>query len=228
MKKFFCLLLVSVSFPIFLMAQKSDYEIKGEIIGAPDNAKVYLIKRTSTQNETDSTIVINQKFVLKGSVESPIISVLSLKNSTDALGNKKSDYKTFILHGGKYSLNADSFIKKATFTNSKLNDDYASFIASTFSAEKELALFREKSLTTPLEERKKPEYQASFFNTYKIFQNKIDSLKLNFVSTHPNSYVSLLEVRNRMSVNAEIGEQYFAGLSSELKNTELGKEIQKQ
>ncbi|MBO3269049.1 TlpA disulfide reductase family protein [Hymenobacter defluvii] len=188
MKKYLLSLLLLA--PGIVAAQKPEkpvsFVLKGQLgsrLNAPD--KIYL----RYGRKTDSTEIRNGHFLLKGSVDEPKRAWLYLSRD----GEKPTDYKgDFYLEKGTLTFTSPDSLKNATVTGGKLTAEYQSLFAAKQQPVYEVLKTLEKTFWagTP-EQRQSLEFKQGLRARRAVALKEDARLDSVFITTHPNSLVSL-------------------------------------
>lgn len=209
MKRFIILLVVLLYFiPSKILSQNnSGFEIIGNVKGVADSSWVYLID----PKIIDSSIVLNNKFVLKGKVNGPTNCVLTLKDSRD--------YKFFWVENKPMQFRAE----KGKFIDA---------IISGSITQKEADILNAKII--PLRKQRDSLNNVYQVSDTAIINNQLNNLdqqekkiSIDFIKNYPNSLVSvhLLDVY-KTSWGKKSVSNLFNKLSHNMKQSAGGKSIE--
>jgi peroxiredoxin len=223
MKQIFIICLVVLSlFSCKEEPKPEGYVINGTAKDIYNGIRVYL--QTSNEQgrpvDKDTAIVMDGKFKFEGKLNNPEMLYIKVNSVTGNL--------PIILENAVVSIDIDKQnIVKSEVKGSKSHDDYVAFMEGRNKAQLDV-----QSLSVKLDEAKFLKDQPNIdFYTEEL--NKAVEHNTNFaadfVTSHPNSYVSLFIVdaqTNLRDVDLELYQNAFNSLSSELKNSEYGKNVQ--
>jgi peroxiredoxin len=218
------LILLILIFPLSLLAQNAGYILKGKIAQVDAPAKVYLSSEKRPGAITDSAMLQNGQFELKGTITDPypVRLVLSYANS-----DKREYLTNFYLEPGVISINSTGSFKNADIKGSKVNADNEKL-------KKTLRLNEQKLQTYLSEWRSAHPGQKEMDSTdraeysLRLNENKKASrqIYLDFIKENPNSFISLDVIKyigGPIPNYPEIAP-LFNSLSPDIKNTVTGKE----
>jgi thiol-disulfide isomerase/thioredoxin len=163
----------------------------------------------------DSVIVTNGKFKFRGEIKGPPVraTLRLIQNGLPAAPAEKfineygelltrTDEQAFYLNSGEVKVSADSTLEQATIKGDQTQDDY---------------LGLQSKIKPLMAQNKRPN------------RKEIARVQNDFISTHPDSYVSLDEVAYRSTFvnrDPEDFEQIYLSLSKRMQNTSLGREME--
>ncbi|HEY5370454.1 MAG TPA: TlpA disulfide reductase family protein [Hanamia sp.] len=177
------------------------YEIDGNITGYDDSTAVsYLNQQTGVLEK--QTIIVKGKFTIKGNLAEPSLIVL-------VLGDKPPAIPLFI-DNSKITITGDkSDLDNVSVKGSKTQDQFAEYSKNIKPYE---AMFAEGAVKDP----------ASVAQVEKISGD--------FVKKYPSSYVSPIAIIRilQSSGNTVEADKLFSSLSSDIKNSSLGKYVDQE
>ena len=225
MKKILSTLLLM--YPLILLAQNI-FTIEGKIDSLKNGDKIFLTYPLEDQQITDSTIVKNGRFVLKGTLKYPVDATLVLnKNPATNPSLKGADLFRFFLEPARFTLTASKSLKDIVIKGSPINDRHKELMAMLQLNEDKLEALRAEFKALPKEKQKDKQVRNIFAARSKEQSKEYNRIVLTFIKKHPDSYYSLISL-SQIASNADISEQAknaFAGLSPALKKTPMGKTI---
>ncbi len=177
------------------------FVINGEVTGFTDGTTVALLNGQTGAPETE-TIIVKNKFTLKGKVIAPDFKVI--------LFNKKPPYLTLFLDNSAIKITATKeTIETAVVTGSGSHTDYINFnkILQPYQN-----LFAENAV----------EDAVATTQALQVIDN--------FIQQHPASYVTLLAIirYNQLSGDVAKMETMYNGLNNTLKTAAMGNYIAQQ
>ncbi|MEZ4970933.1 MAG: TlpA disulfide reductase family protein [Flavobacteriaceae bacterium] len=190
---------------------KSDsYSVNGIIKNMPDSSKVVMYLDMDTI--LDSTLVLNEKFQFKGTVERPRRVMLRIESTRDG--------RMFWLENKTIHITGE----KGNFYNSKVT-------GSQTQVEAELLMEKQDSIRKEMDKLGNLLTESNMDSLFAINEEMLDvvaEITRDFIKDHPNSYESLpaLDFAMRRLGGAEAGK-VFALLNKELQSTKEGKAIAK-
>jgi len=234
------ILYIIAMMPVMAFAQATDtFTINGKLgnLGAP--AKVYLIYQLGANNVIDSANVANGAFTLTGTVLNPVNATLAVDykgvgldkyvqiNYPDGGPSKTADDLNLFLEKGTITITSKDSIAKAAITGSQLNDDNKKLIAQLAVVNKKAQVLMAKAKAAAPEVQKDPGFQGAIQAQYKNIQAEQKIIFKNFITSNPNSYLSLLAINSVGGPAPDPNEiePLFEGLSQSLKDSESGKNL---
>ncbi|MBL4677962.1 MAG: AhpC/TSA family protein [Mucilaginibacter sp.] len=224
--------------PALSFAQSAkDFSIKGKVANANANTKIYLVYAIGSNNVTDSSTVVNGDFSFKGAVADPVTATLFLDrknlgfskyvdvNFPDGKPSTTADGLAFFLEQGNMNVAIKDSANKADITGSQLNDDNKALKAQLQTlTDKAKALSAEAQKATS-EQQRSPAFQNTMQGKYKALQVEQKDILKNFVSSHPDSYISLLALSSYGGPAPDVNElePLFNTLSDNLKKSDGGR-----
>lgn len=170
--------------------------------------------------DIDTAIVIDEKFKFEGKLENPEMLYIKVNSVTGNL--------PIILENASIIINIDQQnISKSEIKGSKNHDDYVAFIEGRNNSQIEVQMLSVK-LDDAMFIKDEPNIEYYTEELNKAVEKNTNFPAL-FVNSHPNSYVSLFIVdaqTNLRDVDLELYQNAFNSLSSDLKNSEYGKNVQ--
>jgi peroxiredoxin len=206
------------------------YTIKGKISNPKTSTKVYLIYRTSGNVVTDSTVIQNNAFELKGTIAFAQKANLVLDHEGKGYkGQRNLDLLSFYLENGTIEVSCADSLSNATVTGLSLNSDnqkLKEFL--NLALNKQKALYAEYEQASE-EKQKSKEFQDDFEKRYDAVDNEIKQLNIKFIQQNPNSLVSLDALKSAAGAIPDVNEiePLFNALSTEVRNTQTAKDYAK-
>ena len=176
------------------------FVISGEVKGFPDGTKVALLNGQTGMAEIES-IVTKNKFVIKGKLERPDFKIV--------IFNNQPPYVTLFMDNSAINITGEKeTMDKAVVMGSKSHADYTLF----------------NKLMDP--------YKNVFDDTQpfdSIASSKVQSLCLNFVSSHNTSYITPLALIkfNQVAEDPEKTGTLFNALPADVKSSSMGAYLSK-
>ncbi|MDR0844465.1 MAG: AhpC/TSA family protein [Tannerella sp.] len=210
-------------------AQQGNYSVKAKVDNVKDNTTVLLTYRLDGKTVTDSAVVKDHTFEFNGSITDPLRAGLEIAGEGDY--SKQPDRLSFYLEKGEIRINATDSIKKATVSNSKLNDEAKEWTELTKPLSAEMSALSATYRAASEEERNSEEFQKKIEEASDAISAKEKVFALDFIRKHPDSYLNLIQLFTAYLGYYPDGaeaEALFAGLSPELKNSKTGKDYVKK
>lgn len=224
--------------PVLSFAQTAkDFSIKGKVANAPTPTKVYLVYNVGSNNVTDSSTVTNGDFSFKGAVAEPVTATLFLDrknlgfgkyvdiNFPDGRPSTSADGLAFFLEQGNMNIAIKDSAAKADITGSQLNVDNKTLKGQLQTiTDKARSLTAEAKKASP-EQQRSPAFQNAMQVKYKALQAEQKGILKNFITTHPDSYLSLLALSSYGGPSPDVNdlEPLYNGLSDKLKVSDGGR-----
>jgi peroxiredoxin len=227
MKKLF--FLICGFLPMALMAQQT-FSINGNVKGLKNGDKVYLFYQLDDQTKSDSANVQNGKFHFTGALTHPAQASLYLNKNplvSKAAKGENLDIFRFYVEAGKIYLNSTDSLKHIVVSGSLINKEYTEWKALRKPVEDRLdALDKEFAALTDSQKGDGHTVQT-MIGKEKEYMEDLNMVGAEFAKTHPNSYLSLLTIKQAAAgaKTTEAAAQAYQNLSAQLKNTEIGKSI---
>lgn len=221
MKKLFAILSLGLILVSCNTTTNEAYTITGNAKGVHNGIRVRLAKpdKMGKQVVIDSALVMEEKFSLKGSVEEPGIHFLIIDGSA---GNV-----VFMLENSTVSVDINKEnLRESQITGSNSNESFQIYLNEMKNFQKtgqaEVAKFRMYSNEGNVE---KLDSMREIINNLKVSQSKYS---LRFLDENPTSYFGLYLIESESYNPAFEVEKHikaFENLSSELQNSNKGKEV---
>ena len=229
MKKLVLSLLMTT--PAFVFAQQGDFTLNGKIGALDAPAKVYLSYRSGESAVMDSAVVNKGAFVFKGKVAGPTMARVLVAHKGESLKElgRSADNAVVYLEPATINLTAKDSVKTVVVTGSKLNDEnarYTKIIAAPLAVLNAI----NKEYGDASEEKQKDEaFRNSLETRYDKAEGEMKALQSTFIKANPDSYFSLLALREiaGQSINVAEIEPAYKGLSEKIRATEAGVEFAK-
>ncbi|WP_367865723.1 redoxin domain-containing protein [Pedobacter sp. WC2423] len=229
MKKLVLSLLMTT--PAFVFAQQGDFTLNGKIGALDAPAKVYLSYRSGESAVMDSAVVNKGAFVFKGKVAGPTMARVLVAHKGESLKElgRSADNAVVYLEPATITLTAKDSVKTVVVTGSKLNDEnarYTKIIAAPLAVLNAI----NKEYGDASEEKQKDEaFRKSLETRYDKAEGEMKALQSTFIKANPDSYFSLLALREiaGQSINVAEIEPAYKGLSEKIRTTEAGVEFAK-
>lgn len=214
------LILVSFAWIFSTNAQDSSYVINGSLAKSISGT-IFLNIIKNDQFVTDSTIVKDGTFTFKGYSSSPYLAGLTMPQ-------RKGDYIYFYVAPGITQLiSLTDSLKTIIVKGSQINDD-------------DLLMKEKMKSVSGWEARNREIYQQAREEKNKAVMDSLDQLSdkirdakreivADFVKEYPNSMRGAMAISENFSFYAEASEvqPIYNNLSTEIKNSQKGREIKK-
>lgn len=209
--------------------QSGGYVVKAQAgkLNAP--ASAFLVYRSATGNTIDTAVIKNGAFQFKGTVAEPTQARLYLAHKGEDLKALETpDYCELFLEPGTIEVSTADSLSRVTIKGGPVNADFAAYqhlLAPALTAQ--MAVYNEYQQASD-EKKQSPEFQQDIDARYNAALAEVKRLSFEFITTHPNSYISFVALRNiaGQEPDADELEAAFALFSNELKASPLGLKIQ--
>lgn len=239
--KYYILTLLLANAAFTVVGQDKAFTLKGSISGQKAGQLKIAYATGEDKYIQDSTLIKNGVFEFKGKLEEPVMAYLS--GATKSRGMDDPNSASFFLEPGQMSLvlKAGDF-KNLKLKGSKTQDEYVALerLKSTINQElKPISLAYEKANEAYMQARKDKKTEAELealkekasairdqFEPFNERQGKID---LEFIKSHPDSYVSAYLLRWRVSsMPLSESKALYASFSDKIKISSYGKAVQEE
>jgi len=215
--------------PAFLFAQAGDFTLNGKIGTLDVPAKVYLTYRSGESAVLDSAIVNKGVFVFKGKVAGPTMARIIVAHKGEGLRKlgRAADNAIVYLEPTTINLTAKDSVKTVVVTGSKLNDENAVYMRHIAAPLAELTAINEEYGAASDEKQKDEKFKQSLQTKFEKAQAELIGLQATFIKANPDSYFSLLALRESAgeSINVAEIEPVYKGLSARVRATQAGVEL---
>ena len=226
MKKIFYIITLATLVLACNNLNKNEFLITGSVKGMDDGVKIYL----NTQGENgfqvkDSAIIQNEKFNLKGNIESPEIGFIKISTNN-------GDFP-FILENGKINIE----LNKDTIQISKLSGTMNNEKLQSYNDESKLVFNKIIKYNTENQMvwiKAKKENDSATMNRLnsglKSFQQELNDVSVRFVKNNPEAFLSVLLIENfvtRQHLPVEEIKILFGKINKEYSNSKSALNIKK-
>ena len=201
-------------------ATMDGYLVEGEAPGVYNGIRTYITlpDARGIQKPIDTAIVMNEKFVFEGSVESPGQYFIKLDNIQTPI--------PFLLANEKITIKINKDDANATEIISKVNDEYTKFNDGLQTVVSELQqMSQERRLAVYNKDTEKAD---ELLEKLKAEQSRVVNYGFDFINDNPNSVVSLVLLDQQTKVRGIDGEKVlnaYNNLSDDLKATPKGQSL---
>ena len=226
MKKSIALVLF-LAFCATCFSQES-FNIRGKFSGIREG-QIMLRYRSGTQLVSDSALLKNGSFDIKGKANTPQKVTIMLRPMNGPADQRPgfADQQDFYLEKGTVKINGNNNVREAEITGGRVQADY---------------MVLQKQLK-PLQDKMKPlsqkmqQYFAEkneagrneLFPQLRAIRMDMGKVEDAFIHQHPDSYVSFDLVNNKaVVIDPASFEPFYNALSERLRNTEEGKVLAKK
>ncbi|MFD2557092.1 TlpA disulfide reductase family protein [Sphingobacterium tabacisoli] len=204
-------------------AQQKHFTIEGKIDSLKENTKIFLTYEFERESKVDSTLVKNGVFSLKGMATSGTIARLTFKNSeTESI----TDEINFWVEPSNITIKSNHQIEDAQVEGSLVNDEFKRLKGLLGQVEAKQHDWNDRYYAA----LDKGDMEKSALDNFSTEYNKLEEEKLNtiseFVKNNPHSFGSLIGLMHSYEkIGLERLKPLWAGISSDLKNIQLGQEL---
>ncbi len=172
---------------------KDQFALEGTILGV-DGQEIYLIYALNdTANVCDTAVVANGKFRFDGELKKPVAEAALFMGDSRIWDNKRRC--TVYLEPAAMTVSIDTAsFAKAVITGSLTQAQADSLNMRTGELE-----MRMISLYTQLQAEKDTEKRSAVQQQVEEIRRQIDKITMDFIHTHPNSFLNPLLMRMRIS-----------------------------
>ncbi|PAW93283.1 hypothetical protein CKK33_07130 [Mucilaginibacter sp. MD40] len=216
--------------PASLMAQQK-FTITGYVKGLKNADKVYLIHVNNAGEFTsDSSTVNNGKFGFSGTIQHPVLAYLY--RNINPLANKpqpgeKIDAIDFYVESGKLSFTSNDSLKSAIINGSPINAIILEWKAMQKPIEDKIKVLDAEFNNLSEAQRNDEKTIPKIIAKETQYENEIKATGILLAEHHPNSYISLVALRQAAGIpllNKRVASA-LDKLSPQLKNSETARKI---
>jgi len=242
MKKLLILIIAILPSALFAQIQigaptSDPFTILGRISNVNAPARAYLLYQFGATNVIDSAVITNGEFSFSAKILYPepayliidhnAIGFAKLNTMLNSAASGKVDLLSFYLDRSILTVTGKDSIRTAKITGSVLNDENTE-LAQAMKPLEEPAnkLYADAKSASP-EKQNDPEFRNSIIARSKALQGQQEGIMKNFITSHPNSYLSIFLI-NQIGPHAtdpkELDPLFYA-LTPTLQNSEPGKSL---
>ncbi len=213
--------------PIVAQAQRN-FTLTGKVGNESAPAKAYVLYQNGGQIVTDSAVLNGGSFKFTGTIQEPVPARLIVDHTGAGFAKttSASDMEMIYLEPGVIRILSNDSLKNARIPGSLINQEYASYKKMIRPAELMINKVSEKSRLATAEQKKDAAFQKAIEAAYNEAGAFRRSLQHKFVKAHPDSFVSLIVLREAGGsvINVQETEPIFNGLSARVKQSIVGRE----
>lgn len=217
--------------PAFVFAQQGDFTLNGKIGTLDAPAKVYLTYRSGESAVMDSAVVNKGAFVFKGKVAGPTMARVIVDHKGEGLKKlgRSADNAIVYLEPATINLTAKDSVKTVAVTGSKLNDENVRYMKNIAAPLAVLTTINKEYGDASEEKQKDEAFRKSLETRYDKAEGEMKSLQATFIKANPDSYFSLMALRELagQSINVAEIEPAYKALSERVRATQAGVEFEK-
>jgi peroxiredoxin len=227
--------LLAFLLPLMAAAQKDKFTLTGQIGNLNKPAKIYLDYMDNGTNREDSCVLVNGKFSFSAPTSGIVTSRISLDHTGE--GKPHSIYApnsdVIYIYFGKENVvfNSSDSLINAKVTGSKVYDDFQAYnkqIGGTIMALTK-AVNDEFGKLTP-EQQKDTTYVKAVDARFRRNIAAREEKQFQFAKNNPNSYFALVALSESAGTKVDVKkvEPVYKALRADLRNTDMGKELQQR
>lgn len=213
--------------PLMALAQMS-FTIKGTGDSFKDGDKIYLVYKVNGKVTEDSTIVAAYSFAFKGTIPGRWDGYVC-RNDNPMTANVLHDVANLYIEPGDIVISSKDSLRHAVVSGTPVNVDFSELNVALRPLRDKRVDIEDAYLALKPEQQKDINEIAKMRANLKIVFGEMESVEFAFIKAHPNSYISLVALRQTVT-NVDIVQQSeaaYAGISDKLKTDPLAKQIEK-
>ena len=221
------LLLIIICLILTLTAlSKGSFTIKGTVKGEDKITKVYLYYQQRDNHIMDSCTVKNGNFSFEGKIEYPVMAILELKQKSNDTGTTPNMVK-FYIEDSPISITLPAHAEDPIISGSRTHNLHLEFIEILKPLRKEFDAIRSAYEKATSSEQSSSAFMDALKNRQTMAHHKNSQVVYDFIKQHPSDYFSLYLLQSQVDNTPDDIQLYsvFSSLSSEIKSSYLGKEI---
>lgn len=213
--------------PVSLAAQQKEFVIKGKIGHLNPPARVFLGYHGESGVVGDSAVLHDGGFEFRGLVGDPARGNITLDRNGTGVNMRALDYLPLFVEPGVTEITGKDSMRTAVISGSRTTADYGPFVRVLAPFEGTArSLTTEEMRLTP-EQKKDTAIMNPLQRRKQAFLEAEWEVMRSFISTHPDSYLSLMALRQFGGINpdsAKIAPLFYA-LTPEVKATSAGQSL---
>ncbi|GAB3937152.1 TlpA disulfide reductase family protein [Mucilaginibacter myungsuensis] len=232
------LLLALITLTPFIGAAQDTFTIYGQVGKTDLAAKVYLAYRSAAGQMLDSANITGGLFTFKGPFTVPVNAKLILDHTGNTFNHarasaektgmeKKLDVLNLYLDDAIITVTGTDSIAKAKITGSPVNDDNQRLNTLLTVVNTRAKRLADDGATFTAEQQRSAEFAAVMQTRLKPIQTDRERIMQGFIKSNPKSYISLISLNSLtgLALDPAVLAPLYAGLSTDLKQTDLGKTV---
>lgn len=221
MKRF--ILAASLLMPGISLAQSFDYQLKVQLKSVKKPLYAYVISDYGWTNRKvlDSAILKNGVAEFKGNLEEPaMVHLLIDHEGQGSKWQKNADVIDLYLESGKITVQGKDSIKTAQIRAGAINRQFTAYKDTVMVYYREVA----KQPAPKEADLKGPGAAEAIMKMISEIAAKTDTLKIAYIRSHPDSYMSLAALRELAGKDIDVAfaAPMFNNLSARIRNTTTG------
>lgn len=211
--------------PFALMAQNSDFTIKGKVGSWNAPAKVYLSYRLAATTVLDSTSISNGVFEFKGSISDPVLASVMINYMGTGLRSKSIQKLPLYLESGTIKIESTDSLVRATVKGGEVNKAYSDLQLALKPSQNKYDVFMAEYFALPKEKQSDSTIRAGLDIRYKAIEAEKSAAYNKYIKSNPNSIISVsaLTQFGGSIPDYDIVSPLYNSLSDGVKNSTPGK-----
>ena len=219
--------------PLFATAQStnSQFTLNGKVGNLNSPAKAYLVYKSGSSQTVDSADIVNGSFSVKGQVLEPNMAQLAIDHKgvgiQNLAGERNVDVLTFILSNEDIKIVSNTDSVSTADVSDLLNSQGKELNMQLIRIENDANKLNAEYSAASAKDRNSISFKNSLQARATVLQEQRSRILKNFITSHPDSYVSLIALRilgSRTPNFIEL-ERLYSLLSPQLKNSEAGRSL---
>lgn len=209
-----------------VFGQKQSFIIVGNFSNWKDRGPVVLHYQQNNVLISDTAEVKAGKFTFQGTLTEPVRAAVY---SIASVAGKTKDNLSFYVDKGAICLKGTDSLKTSVVEGSLITKEGEALDKKTALIVSKIVAIRMKAMAMPKEDSHKEELNALNI-AYKALGDSLKMTKVNFIKSHPKSYISLLTLKEFVTGAIDYGlvEPLLNGLTAELRQKPLSKEMEQK
>ena len=218
-------LVIALIAPLALMAQNSDFTIKGKVGSWNAPAKVYLSYRLAATSVLDSTSISNGVFEFKGSISDPVLASVMINYMGTGLRSRSLQRLPLYLESGAIEIESADSLGKAMVKGGEVNKAYSALQFALKPSQNKYDVFMAEYLAMPKEKQSDSTIRAGLDIRYKAIEAEKTAAYNKYIKSHPNSIISVYALTQfgGSIPDYEVVSPLYNSLSDGVKNSTSGK-----
>ncbi|MEI7423773.1 MAG: TlpA disulfide reductase family protein [Prolixibacteraceae bacterium] len=218
-------LVIALIAPLALMAQNSDFTIKGKVGTWNAPAKVYLSYRLAATSVLDSTSISNGVFEFKGSISDPVLASVMINYMGTGLRSRSLQRLPLYLESGAIEIESADSLGKAMVKGGEVNKAYSALQFALKPSQNKYDVFMAEYLAMPKEKQSDSTIRAGLDIRYKAIEAEKTAAYNKYIKSHPNSIISVYALTQfgGSIPDYEVVSPLYNSLSDGVKNSTSGK-----
>lgn len=213
---------LALSLPLLALAQDNTFQIEGKAKNAPDNARVYLLYRAADGMVKDSATIENKRFSLSGTTQGPTQVNLVYDHEGDGLKTQGgADSQVFYVDQGTTKISIKDSLKYGKIKGTEIQKEYLKYNELLTGPQENMDAINAEFRAASDEKKKDPAFMKALRERFAEQDKAKKVLQEQFIAENPDSYFSLLALRDVAGYNMDVAkvEPLFLGLSEEVRSS---------